>query len=193
MAFPTAAELQDALTPLLAEFGLVIEDLAVAKAGAKSSVRIAVDSAQPRQARPDMDAIEEVSKAISAHFDAAEEQGTLNFGPGYTLEIGTPGVDFPLTEQRHWEKHIGRQVRTKSGELVRILQVEGKELMLLAYAKQGKQQPKGVAGTFKITQRQIEELAPAVVEIEFNAAPQQELQLVDLPWDAYDPVAATDA
>ena len=106
MAFPHKEQLADSLRGLVEEFGLVIEDIKITKAGAKSAIRIAVDTADPRAERPDLDRLEELSREVSAHLDDAEAKGDMSFGPGYTLELSTPGVDFPLTERRHWVRNL---------------------------------------------------------------------------------------
>ena len=67
---------------------------------------VAVDADE----RPDLDKLEELSQAVSEEFDARETSGTLNFGPGYTFEVTTPGVDTPLTQPRHFRRNIGRLV-----------------------------------------------------------------------------------
>ncbi|KAB1503790.1 ribosome maturation factor RimP [Corynebacterium sp. 320] len=168
MAFPSKEQVQSFLHPVIAEFGVELEDVEVAKAGAKSRVKVLVDA-------PDLDAVEEISKSVSESFDAAEERGELNFGPGYTLEVSTPGLDFPLTAERHWRKNIGRLVRLKDGRKVRIAQVDGENVILIAAQKKN----------LDVFRQQLAEVAGAVVEVEFNAVPQQEAQLVGLDVDAY--------
>lgn len=176
MAFPSKEQLHDFLSPLLAQFGVVAENIAVAKAGAKSAVKIAVDSAEPTKPSPDLDSIEEISRAISQEFDQAEEAGTLNFGPGYTLEVSTPGVDFPLTQPRHWVKNIGRQVKLPDGRVARIAQVvtagsDGSDDVILVAQK------KKQLEVFRV---ELAEVAGAVVEVEFSPAPPEQAKLVGL-------------
>lgn len=176
MAFPSKEQLHDFLSPLLAQFGVVAENIAVAKAGAKSAVKIAVDSAEPTKPSPDLDSIEEISRAISQEFDQAEEAGTLNFGPGYTLEVSTPGVDFPLTQPRHWVKNSGRQVKLPDGRVARIAQVvtagsDGSDDVILVAQK------KKQLEVFRV---ELAEVAGAVVEVEFSPAPPEQAKLVGL-------------
>ena len=59
MAFPNKEQLEDSLRGLVKEFGLVIEDIKITKAGAKSAIRIAVDTADPRAERPGLDQLED--------------------------------------------------------------------------------------------------------------------------------------
>ena len=111
MAFPTEQDLRSYLEPLAAEAGADVEYVTVTRAGAKSAVRVAVDG----DPRPDVDRLEELSHRVSEAFDAAEERGDLSFGPGYTLEVTTPGVDMPLTQLRHWRRNVGRLVALPQG------------------------------------------------------------------------------
>lgn len=197
MAFPTPAQLQDVLDPLLAQFACQIEGIKIAKAGAKSSVRIAVDSRDPRAARPDLDAIEEITREVSRIFDEAEEAGSLNFGPGYTLEVSTPGVDAPLTQARHFERNIGRAVALPDGSTARIAQVAtvvggagsdsaGAQVALLPMSsgKGGAQaSKKRSSGALRIVE--LAEVSGAMVEIEFSPALASDMEWVDRPWAEY--------
>lgn len=174
MAFPTPSQLEDVLIPLLSQFGMQLEQLKITKAGAKSAVRIAVDG----DTRPDLDALEEISKEVSRTFDEAEEAGTLNFGPGYTLELTTPGLDFPLTLERHWKRNVGRMVKLPQAGSARVLHVDGAGVVLLTKKKKKK----------TVTAREFAEVEGAVVEVEFNQVPQDEAQLIGLDRQAYEPL-----
>lgn len=174
MAFPNKEQLEDSLCGLVKEFGLVIEDIKITKAGAKSAIKIAVDNADPRAERPDLDQLEELSREVSKHLDDAEAAGEMSFGAGYTLELTTPGVDFPLVEQRHWVRNIGRLVRLADG-MERIAQVDGDDVVLIT---PGKKQP-------SVRRVRFADVAGAVVEVEFSQAPAAEADLVGLAIDAY--------
>lgn len=174
MAFPNKEQLEDSLCGLVKEFGLVIEDIKITKAGAKSAIKIAVDNADPRAERPDLDQLEELSREVSKHLDDAEAAGEMSFGVGYTLELTTPGVDFPLLEQRHWVRNIGRLVRLADG-VERIAQVDGDDVVLIT---PDKKQP-------SVRRVRFADVAGAVVEVEFSQAPAAEVDLVGLAIDAY--------
>ena len=173
MAFPNKEQLEDSLRGLVKEFGLVIEDIKITKAGAKS-IMLAVETADPRAERPDLDQLEELSREVSKHLDDVEAAGEMSFGAGYTLELTTPGVDFPLVEQRHWVRNIGRLVRLADG-VERIAQVDGDDVVLIT---PGKKQP-------SVRRVRFADVAGAVVEVEFSQAPAAEADLVGLAIDAY--------
>lgn len=90
--------------------GYDLEDLTVARAGRRDVVRVVVD----RDGGVDLDDIADVSRAVSQALDETDD----GFGvEPYMLEVTSPGVDRPLTENRHWRRNIGRLVKVAvSGE-----------------------------------------------------------------------------
>lgn len=116
-------EVVAALTPVVQEVlttlpGPVdLEGLDVQVAGRRLVVRVAVDA----DGGVDLDAVALVSRAVSDAFDALDERDPSVFGGPYVLEVGSPGVDRPLTAARHWRRNRGRLVRVTlaaGGELV---------------------------------------------------------------------------
>jgi ribosome maturation factor RimP len=102
MAAITAASLRPLVEPVVTSAGYDLEDLAVSSAGRRSVVRVVVD----RDGGIDLDAVADVSRAVSEALDAADAFGDS----AYTLEVTSPGVDRPLTEPRHWRRNVGRLV-----------------------------------------------------------------------------------
>jgi ribosome maturation factor RimP len=96
------AQLRALVEPVVVDAGYDLEDLSVAQAGRRSVVRIVVDT----DGGVDLDAVAEVSRAISSALDEADPLGEQP----YVLEVTSPGVDRPLTEPRHWRRNIGRKV-----------------------------------------------------------------------------------
>lgn len=170
MAFPEVEELTQLIRPVTDARGLDIETVKTVKAGKKSQVVVALAADEA----PTLDQLEDVSNELSELFDAAEAAGTVNFGAGYTLEVTTPGVDLPLTEPRHFRRNRGRRV--KAGEQVHRLgaldEDEATVVLITPAAKKSAEPGVRVAP--------ISELSGAVVEIEFNAPPEAELELADL-------------
>ena len=91
------------LGPVVAATGYDLEDVSVTKAGRRSLVRISVD----RDGGIDLDGVADVTRAVSDALDKQEPGGPDFAGP-YVLEVSSPGVDRPLTEQRHWRRAAGR-------------------------------------------------------------------------------------
>jgi ribosome maturation factor RimP len=96
------ARLRELVEPVVVEAGYDLEDLGVTKAGRRSVVRVVVDA----DGGVDLDAVAEVSRAISRSLDEADPLGEQP----YVLEVTSPGVDRPLTHPRHWKRNVGRKV-----------------------------------------------------------------------------------
>lgn len=99
--------LRSVITPVVQDAGYDLEDLAVSRAGRRHVVRVIVDA----DGGINLDAVADVSRAISAALDAAEESGGDILAGEYQLEVSSPGVDRPLTLPRHWRRNVGRLVR----------------------------------------------------------------------------------
>jgi len=95
------------------EAGFDLERVSVSRAGRRHRVQVVVD----RDQGVGLDAIAEVSRALSAALDRADEAGAAVMPGEYVLEVSSPGVDRPLTEPRHWRRNVGRLVAvTVAGE-----------------------------------------------------------------------------
>lgn len=158
------------MRPVAEAYGMDIESLGTVRSGKKSRVDIALDS----DTRPTLDELEEVSNELSQLFDDAEQRGDLNFGPGYTLELSTPGVGMPLTKPRHFRRNRGRVIKVGE-ELWRVGPLDGEETQVALVRVRKKAQEIRVA--------QVSEIAGAVVEIEFNAPPTEELSLAETAFE----------
>lgn len=120
------------LEPVVAAAGLVLESVVVTPAGKRRVVRVVVDLPAERTDSLDLDAVAEISRAVSQALDDSEPAGPLGGAP-YVLEVTTPGVDRPLTEHRHWSRARGRLVRTTIGAepaTVRVLAVDASGVLL---------------------------------------------------------------
>jgi ribosome maturation factor RimP len=96
-------ELTALLEPVVSATGLELDSVRISRAGSRRVLRVVVDA----ETGVDMDDIARVSRAVAAEIDGRDAMG-----PGsYTLEVSSPGVDRPLTEQRHWRRARGRLVR----------------------------------------------------------------------------------
>jgi ribosome maturation factor RimP len=94
------------LEPVVTAAGFDLEDLTVSAAGKRSVVRVLVD----KDGGVTLDDVADVSRLVSEALDAADEQDPTLLGTSYVLEVSSPGVDRPLTEQRHWRRNTGRLV-----------------------------------------------------------------------------------
>ncbi|MBX6356298.1 MAG: ribosome maturation factor RimP [Micromonosporaceae bacterium] len=96
-----------AVEPVAVAAGYDLEALTVSRVGRRFLVRVIVD----RDAGVGLDAIAELSRAISAALDEAERTGGELLAGEYQLEVSSPGVDRPLTQPRHWRRNRGRLVK----------------------------------------------------------------------------------
>lgn len=101
------ARLHEVVEPVIGAAGYDLEELSISRAGRRHVVQVIVDA----DGGIDLDGVADVSRAVSAALDAAEEErGDLVAGE-YQLEVSSPGVSRPLTLPRHWRRNAGRLVR----------------------------------------------------------------------------------
>lgn len=111
--------------------GLIVDGVEVAPAGNRTRVLITVDLPEDQIGSASLDAIADASRAIGAALDQA------NVPEGaYVLEVGTPGLDRPLTERRHFLRARTRliTVTLQDGTMAkgRLTDVDGDDLVLTA-------------------------------------------------------------
>ncbi|UIX30389.1 ribosome maturation factor RimP [Streptomyces sp. GQFP] len=157
MSTTQSERLRELLEPLVSSQGLDLEEIAVESVGRKRVLRVVVDSDDGA----DLDAIADVSRALSAKLDETDAMGAGE----YTLEVGTPGAERELTEHRHYVRAVDRLVRFQltegAGEVVgRILTVDDAGMDL---------EVPGVKGR-KATARRLAfgDFDKARVQVEFN-------------------------
>jgi ribosome maturation factor RimP len=162
---PATARLAGWIEPVVGAAGYDLEELVVTPAGRRSVVRVVVD----RDEGVTLDDIAEVSRAVSEVLDQNDD------GMGrtpYVLEVSSPGVDRPLTQQRHWRRNVGRLVTVAVGPAGHTAQVTGRITVVddagvtLAVETQGKPGAKKRPPT----PRQVpwSELGSGRVQVEFG-------------------------
>ena len=104
------------VAPVVAAAGYDLEDVSLSRAGRRHVVRVLVDA----DGGITLDDVAVVSRDISAALDAADEADGEVLAGEYQLEVGSPGVDRPLTLPRHWRRNRGRLV-TVNGVTGRVL------------------------------------------------------------------------
>jgi ribosome maturation factor RimP len=103
---------REVIEPVVTGAGYDLEDLTIQRVGRRHLVRIAVDSDHGIN----LDQIAELAREVSARLDEAEAAGDELIAGEYELEVGSRGVDRPLTEPRHWRRNVGRLVQVKAGD-----------------------------------------------------------------------------
>ncbi|GAA3295315.1 ribosome maturation factor RimP [Streptomyces cinereospinus] len=162
MSTTQSERLRELLEPLVTSQGLDLEEVAVDSVGRKRVLRVVVDS----DTGADLDRIADVSRALSARLDETDAMGEGE----YTLEVGTPGAERPLTQHRHYVRATGRLVRFQladGAELVaRILTVDDDGVDV---------EVPGVKGRRPTARRlAFDDVAKARVQVEFSRKDKQD-------------------
>ncbi|MFC4374736.1 ribosome maturation factor RimP [Nocardia halotolerans] len=175
MPIPTEERVSQLVAELVARRGFDLEGVVIAAAGngelAPVRVKVTVDSDGP----VDLDAVAELSRELSESLD---EAGDFGESP-YLLEVTTPGVDRPLSTDRHWRRAQGRKVKLALADGAEA--VEGKKRFearvgqladdaTIALVLGGRNKPHRVHVP-------LADIASAVVQVEFNAPGAAELEL----------------
>jgi ribosome maturation factor RimP len=93
----------DVIRPVIAAAGMDLESVRVTAAGRRRLLRVVVDSDRGVS----LDDAAAISRELSTALDTVAVMGDFP----YTLEVSSPGVDRPLTDQRHWRRAVGRLVQ----------------------------------------------------------------------------------
>ena len=100
------ARVRTVIEPVVVAAGFDLEDVHLSRAGRRHVVRVLVDA----DGGISLDDVAVVSREISQALDAADETGGEVVAGEYQLEVGSPGVDRPLTLPRHWRRNVSRLV-----------------------------------------------------------------------------------
>ncbi|HEX5202331.1 ribosome maturation factor RimP [Paractinoplanes rhizophilus] len=143
------ARVRSVIEPVIERAGYDLEEVNVSRAGRRHVVRVLVDT----DGGINLDDVAVVSREISAALDEAEERGGEVLAGEYQLEVGSPGVDRPLTLPRHWRRNRGRLVAV-NGLTGRVVDVDDTSVVLDVDGV-----PRSLA---------LAELGPGKVQIEFK-------------------------
>lgn len=164
-SFVSVEGVREAVTRVVEqEFKLVLERLTAKGSGANRTLEIVVDYPEDRTEALSLDTIAEVSQALSAALDAADD-GEVP----YSLEVSSRGVTSPLTETRHWKRSINRliEITEAGGEkyLARLDFVTDEGPVVRRKKETKKGQPESYRDPVTLPWGTI---SAAKVEIEFN-------------------------
>ncbi len=103
-----------------------------------------------------------LSRALSGELETNEL-----LEEAYTLEVSSPGLDYPLTEKRQYQKNIGRTLKVflLSGEEVsgKLKEVEEQGIKLVVTKKE-----KGKKSVEEEHSFSFKELKKSIVQVSFN-------------------------
>ena len=95
--------IQQTIAQTVAGLGIDLEACELTQHGRRWVLDVVVD----RDGGIDLDAIAALSTTLSVALDPLERA----LPDGYVLQVGSPGVDRPLTLERHWRRAAGRLVQ----------------------------------------------------------------------------------
>ena len=145
----TREDIFDKISPLVHKFDFELEDVILKSAGKNTIVQVLVD----KDSGISLDEVASLSTKLSDFFDQHSLMGNMT----YTLDVGSPGIDRPLTKWRHWKKNLDRIVKINSKSNVfegRIKKVEETEVQI---------EIKGKLQSF-----QYSDISKAIIQVEFN-------------------------
>ena len=135
----------------------VVEVKLEEKAG-KTRVLILIDADQGVT----IEACAKVSRAVSEELEAKEM-----IGEAYVLEVSSPGLDFPLSSRRQYQKNIGRELKLTlaSGTDVsgKLLEVDSEKVKLMVKRKE-----KGKKATEEELLVPFAEIKKSIVQVSFK-------------------------
>jgi ribosome maturation factor RimP len=146
-----------------ARAGYEIEDVAIVATTRPPRIRVIADG----ERQLDLEAVAALSRTASEVLDAIDTGETP-----YDLEVSSPGVDRPLTAEKHFRRARGRKVEL---ELVDGSRVIGR---LGATADAVIDLVIRVGGDWTVRRIPLAEIRNAVVQVEFSPPNAKELELV---------------
>jgi ribosome maturation factor RimP len=169
LAVTTGLPSQTQVTELLgAEFaraGYEIEDVVIDTRARPPRIMVIADG----DTALDLDTIAALSRSASALLD-----GLDNLADRYVLEVSSPGVDRPLTSEKHFRRARGRKVEVALADgsqlTGRVGETRGDTIALVV--RQGRD--------LAVREIGLPEIVKAVVQVEFSPPAQAELELVGL-------------
>ena len=159
---PSHKEVIELLDGEFARAGYEIEDVVIDTAVRPPRITVVADGDDP----PDLDSIAELSRSASDVLDRIDT-------PPYVLEVTSPGVDRPLTTEKHYRRARGRKVEltlSDGSQLTgRLGEISEGTVRLVVR--------EGARADFSVRELPVGGITKAVVQVEFSPPNQRELEL----------------
>jgi ribosome maturation factor RimP len=163
---PSQKQVIELLDGEFARAGYEIEDVVIDVAARPPRITVIADGDRPL----DLDSIAALSRSASEVLDRIDT-------PAYVLEVTSPGVDRPLTAEKHFRRARGRKVEltlSDGSQLTgRVGETRDGTVRLVVR--------EGGRSNFSVRELPIEGIANAVVQVEFSPPNQRELELAGQP------------
>jgi ribosome maturation factor RimP len=145
-----------------ARAGYEIEDVVIDGAARPPRITVIADGDEPL----DLDSVAALSRSASDLLEGID-------APPYVLEVTSPGVDRPLTTEKHYRRARGRKVEltlSDGSQLTgRLGEIAGGTVRLVVR--------EGARANFSVRELPIGGITKAVVQVEFSPPNQRELEL----------------
>ena len=166
---PSQTQVIELLDGEFARAGYEIEDVVIDQRSQPPRITVIADG----ETALDLDTVAELSRSASSLLDAARD-----IGGAYVLEVSSPGVDRPLTSEKHFRRARGRKVElalTDGSQITgRVGEIHGGTVNVVV--RNGRD--------WTVRPIALDEVAKAVVQVEFSPPPQRELDLATGDQDA---------
>jgi len=161
----------DLLGGEFARAGFDIEDVLIDASASPPRITVVADGDNGL----DLDSVAQLSRVASELLDTLEDLETPDDleGTAFVLEVTSPGVERPLTTEKHFRRARGRKVgmTLSDGSMLtgRLGQTQGGTVGLV--------RREGSHGPFSVRDIELDEIAKAVVQVEFSPPNPHELEL----------------
>jgi ribosome maturation factor RimP len=163
---PSQKQVIELLDGEFARAGYEIEDVVIDTAARPPRITVITDGDEGL----DLDSIAALSRSASELLDSVDSPQS---GAPYVLEVTSPGVDRPLTAEKHYRRARGRKVE--------LTLSDGSQLAgRLGETRDGTVRlvvPEGGRANYSVRELPLSGIAKAVVQVEFSPPNQRELEL----------------
>jgi ribosome maturation factor RimP len=164
IGLPSQTQVIELLDDEFTRAGFEIEDVLIDGRAKPPRITVIADG----DSALDLDTVAALSRSASILLDAVD-----SIDGGYVLEVSSPGVDRPLTSEKHFRRARGRKVEvtmTDGMQLTgRVGEVRDGALSLVVRDDR--------ARDWTVQPVSLDEIVNAVVQVEFSNPPQRELEL----------------
>ncbi|OBH97424.1 ribosome maturation factor RimP [Mycobacterium sp. E2733] len=159
---PSQTQVIELLGDEFARAGYEIEDVVIDARTRPPRIMVVADGDKAL----DLDTIATLSRSASALLDGLDDVADR-----YVLEVSSPGVDRPLTSEKHFRRARGRKVDVVLADGSRLTgrvgETRGDSVALVVRAGRD----------YRVRELPLADIAKAVVQVEFSPPAQAELEL----------------
>jgi ribosome maturation factor RimP len=163
---PSQEQVIELLDDEFARAGYEIEDVVVDHKARPARITVIADGDEPL----DLDTIASLSRRASVLLDDLDDRAAGS--ASYVLEVSSPGVDRPLTTEKHFRRARGRkaELTTTDGATVtgRVGHVDEGTLRFVVRSS---------GSDWTVREIPIAQISKAVVQVEFSSPNPRELEL----------------